>query len=718
MPKTITQVNTADNYTEQGGANINSAYQSKGGWVALPAQVLAQIQHSSAPDNSQGQEQWSDEFVLPSGAHYLQPGIIGIRFRSFTPGNPVAVSAAIFYRDEYAIQLGGSGISTPGSNVASLNFQHNDIAVATEPTADFEDESHGNNLVWTIVDDPANTRVKITPVWQSPTIFPHSISTGPTVDTMTGTQTAGVFLDQTFSLSWITAITSGSQTVFNTFHTNETSSRFNINDTGAMQWGPGNAATDTSIGRFNGANNLATSDTSIQVFRNVNTSAAFLAVVSGDTQNRWVVRADGTMLWGPGNAGQDNQLQRSTVTGVLNIPTNNLSIGPANVTSGVGGANAGTYINNGSIVITQTADTGGIGMTISGDTTDYRFLVTPSGIHNWASGSALHDTNLYRKGASWLVTDSYFTTGNAISANGTSASFGQGGTFGGNNTYSLANSWINGYVGGTIYWDGSNWQNQTFAGNNGWHMWAGRGDAGGAEFFSEPNTGAANRTYTAAQMQTKKLFAIDNVGILYVGQGIGGDTTISRQSAGQLKVVNQLSVNTNTANGAGTITSSDRIFSGAASTGGIWVDGGANQFFGSNSATVVGIYNAGWRFVIDNAGFAMFNSSYGWQVGVGAGASGSVAGTSITQNKITGSVTFTGQSNTASVLKTFIVTNSTVGANDNVLVTVNNGTTATGQIMVSAVVTGGSFSIVMLCNSANASVTYSFNYSVLKGTIT
>src|SRR5437867_4052685 len=123
MPKSITQQNTADNYTEQGGANINSVYQSKGGWCTFAAQVYAQVQHSSSPGEAQGQEQWSDEFILPSGAHYLQPGIIGIRFRSFTAGNPVAVSAAIFYRDEPSITLGGSGISSPTSGVAALNFQ-------------------------------------------------------------------------------------------------------------------------------------------------------------------------------------------------------------------------------------------------------------------------------------------------------------------------------------------------------------------------------------------------------------------------------------------------------------------------------------------------------------------------------------------------------------------------------------------------------------------
>lgn len=43
---------------------------------------------------------------------------------------------------------------------SKLAFQHNDVLVASEPAADFEDTV---NLTWGIVDDPANSRVKITP---------------------------------------------------------------------------------------------------------------------------------------------------------------------------------------------------------------------------------------------------------------------------------------------------------------------------------------------------------------------------------------------------------------------------------------------------------------------------------------------------------------------------------------------------------------------------
>jgi hypothetical protein len=46
-----------------------------------------------------------------------------------------------------------------------------------------------------------------------------------------------------------------------------------------------------------------------------------------------------------------------------------------------------------------------------------------------------------------------------------------------------------------------------------------------------------------------------------------------------------------------------RILSGAPSTGGIWVDGGTSQFFGSLSSTQMGLYNNGhWALVVDNTG--------------------------------------------------------------------------------------------------------------------
>jgi len=327
MPKSITNQNTADTYTDTGGANINSVYDSKGGWIAMAATVYAQVQHSSAPNQQQGQEQWSEEFILPAGAHFLQQGIIGIRCRSFTAGNPVAVSAAIFYKDEPAITLGGSGISTPASSVASLNFQHNDLAIATEPTADFEDQAAGStNLTinWTVVDDPANTRVKITPVisWASPTVFPNAIGGGSASNAIGAA--AGYILQPigTLNLSrasgGVIAITEPGDTL---------GQRWLVSADGTMQWGPGNAAVDTTLQRVAtippspGQIGLQTQ----QAFNTTNTTggyiytaaannSAFLCFTStADTIPVFKIFTQGAMEWGPGGSGAlDMELARVT----------------------------------------------------------------------------------------------------------------------------------------------------------------------------------------------------------------------------------------------------------------------------------------------------------------------------------------------------------------------------------------------------------------------
>lgn len=106
---------------------------------------------------------------------------------------------------------------------------------------------------------------------------------------------------------------------------------------------------------------------------------------------------------------------------------------------------------------------------------------------------------------------------NGISSVGGNSSYGQGATIGGGNTYSAANNWMTAYHGGAIYWDGSNWQNPTYGGNNGWAMWAPNGAVGGAIFFTDTTTGAVNRTYTATQMQARQTLGIDSGGTISMG---------------------------------------------------------------------------------------------------------------------------------------------------------------------------------------------------------
>lgn len=185
----------------------------------------------------------------------------------------------------------------------------------------------------------------------------------------------------------------------------------------------------------------------------------------------------------------------------------------------------------------------------------------------WADpgGGSGVDTSLYRNAANQLRTGGYFQADSAIMATGGNSVIGTGAVLQGNNTYNAGNNWMSGMVGSGIYFDGANWLNKTFGGNNGWAAIGVRGasNPGGFDLYGVNATGATDRSYTPAQ---------------FLAQKFGSWTT------------------------DGTLTTLGRIFSGAAGTGGMWVDGGSNQFFGSVDGSNIGIYNAGWWVKIGTGG--------------------------------------------------------------------------------------------------------------------
>lgn len=67
------------------------------------------------------------------------------------------------------------------------------------------------------------------------------------------------------------------------------------------------------------------------------TSIAFQAIIQGDTAGRYVVLADGTVAWGPGNASRDTNLYRSAA-GVLR--TDGTLLGNTAVATGGGATGA------------------------------------------------------------------------------------------------------------------------------------------------------------------------------------------------------------------------------------------------------------------------------------------------------------------------------------------------------------------------------------------
>lgn len=102
----------------------------------------------------------------------------------------------------------------------------------------------------------------------------------------------------------------------------DTNSRFVVDADGEVSWGSGSATMDTNLYRLQ-ANVLQTDDqfSSLGGFvatRSGATSSALGTGVTGDTQPRLNVRADGQMQWGSGSGAADVTLSRSSA-GILSV---------------------------------------------------------------------------------------------------------------------------------------------------------------------------------------------------------------------------------------------------------------------------------------------------------------------------------------------------------------------------------------------------------------
>lgn len=98
--------------------------------------------------------QTSSAFVVAAGNVVFEPivldaGIITVTFHEAAPGTSV----------DYALVPSNVNSNVAGSLLAQLGFQHNDTPVANETAIDLEDSS---SVVWTLADDAANGRVKVT----------------------------------------------------------------------------------------------------------------------------------------------------------------------------------------------------------------------------------------------------------------------------------------------------------------------------------------------------------------------------------------------------------------------------------------------------------------------------------------------------------------------------------------------------------------------------
>lgn len=179
---------------------------------------------------------------------------------------------------------------------------------------------------------------------------------------------------------------------------------------------------------------------------------------------------------------------------------------------------------------------------------------------------------------------------------------------------------------------------------------------------------------TSAVGDTNWRFYIDGVGKHSWGPGNAAlDTNLYRPAVGALRTDGTFVVGATgvTNAGAGTLVTTARIFTGAPSTGGVWLDGGAAQFVGSVDSTHLGFYNTGWYFQMNNGGDSTFQGTFGYKAAVGNGGTVTQAtslSTAVTLNTICGQITTFTTSLAGGLDVNFLVNNSKVTATDAIIV--------------------------------------------------
>jgi hypothetical protein len=363
-----------------------------GGWFALENNGNeADVQLAYASEY--GGDIWTQSQHLGVGAYGTIPtNATGIRFKNHVAGKQAVVDAFLGFKNEPA--LGIASLGTINVSGASINLYHNGTLVAVEPGIDIVDPA--NVFTFTAVDTPG-TKVAFTPVISSPAIFPGAVSTGPT--TLVPASVLGVIIQQGEGQVGIYSSASTINALALSVDT-DTTTRFIIQASGALNWGPGNAARDTTLSRtavgvltlstgtvisvgtitnssLANAGALITSGGGFQgVLSSVATSMA-LGVVA-DTSYRFLLQSDGKQLFGPGNATQDVTLARFVLgsTGILAVSGSTAANGSLRTDGNVfwgfvttALAATATYATNALICVNSiTQATGGGTLTMSNPT--------------------------------------------------------------------------------------------------------------------------------------------------------------------------------------------------------------------------------------------------------------------------------------------------------------------------------------------------------------
>lgn len=180
--------------------------------------------------------------------------------------------------------------------------------------------------------------------------------------------------------------------------------------------------------------------TGAQLFQRASASNAIVnGKVTGDSQNRVTVQADGKIIWGSGGASQDTNLYRSNANELKT--DDNLVVAGGSIQLG---ADANLYRESANVLRTGDALTvdgvltvwdkalayntpstaTSLAARVDGDSAD-RLAILSGGKLQWGDGTNPADTNLYRSTGDYLKTDdSLQVGGQVLSAYGTEAAPG------------------------------------------------------------------------------------------------------------------------------------------------------------------------------------------------------------------------------------------------------------------------------------------------------
>lgn len=193
----------------------------------------------------------------------------------------------------------------------------------------------------------------------------------------------------------------------------DTFDRFQVDAAGKVSWGGGTGSCDTFLYRasagqvktdngFQVGGSLVvvgqiTTGSSIGPTRSTSSAPAFYSLVTGDTNNRFQVNADGSMAWGNGASAADVFMSRGG-TNILNLGSS---------------TQKGTFY-----IFGDSAPNTALKTFVTTDTNP-RFAYSYDGKLQWGTGAGAFDVSLYRGAAGQLKTDSNLYVVGTLTSNNT-----------------------------------------------------------------------------------------------------------------------------------------------------------------------------------------------------------------------------------------------------------------------------------------------------------